>query len=195
MAGVTSWLTSPTASLIGKGADIAGQIWSTNKQVDANADAAKIQAAEYDKALAQQQAELDYQHQQDTYKKGQFGDYLSRLDPYARTGQAANNTLAQWMGQPPQAQTPVPAPSTAVSPLIATSAGISGGGGTNTSGSAQTDQMVRLRAPDGTEKDVPAAQVAYYLSKGAKTVGNGFGPTPAPNPAVTIQPTGAPTNG
>lgn len=103
----TSWLTSPTASLIGTAANVFGQIYGTNQQQNANAQAAQIQAQEFDKALAQQEAELNYQHGQDTNTQNQYAAYLSRLGPYAQTGQAANNSLAQYTGLPQGSQTPL----------------------------------------------------------------------------------------
>lgn len=150
-----SWLTSPIASLIGTGINSAGQIYGANKAADTSIQAAQIQAAEYDKALAAAKAEQDYQHSQDLLKTNQYNSYLTRLQPYAQTGQAADNRISQFMGQPPSAQTPLmpsQTPQPAPQPNVANAPA----------------QTVMLIAPDGSQKAVPADQAQYYISKGAK---------------------------
>ena len=105
--GVGSWLTSPYGSLISQGISTAGNIYGANKAADASAEAARIQAESFDKALAAAKEEQDYAHSRDTRGDNQYADYLSRLNPYGQTGQASSNRLSQFMGQPAAAQTPL----------------------------------------------------------------------------------------
>lgn len=155
----TSWLTQNGAK-VGTGVlptalNAFSQIYGANKAADASAAGQQIQSAEFDKALAATKEEQDY-------KRGQFSSYTARLQPYANTGYAADDRLSQFMGQPAAARTGVqslaPAGSTTGTPPPAAT----------TPDTPPPSGMVTLQAPDGTLKTVPAADAAYYISKGAK---------------------------
>ncbi len=66
-----SWL----APLIGSGLSTAGNVAGAVIAAKGNSDAAKLQAEATDKALAAAKEEQ-------TYKRGQYASYLSRLQPY-----------------------------------------------------------------------------------------------------------------
>lgn len=186
---VASWLTSPTAGLISTGIQAAAGIYGANQQANANTEAAQIQAASFEKALAQEKAEQDYQHSQDLLKQNQYADYLSRLNPYSQTGQAANNRLSQFMGQPTAAQTPLtPAPAPNPLPAQRTTIPVTAAQQSsansfvptavrNSPTASQVSQapgpyanMAVYEAPDGSRRRVPPDQEAAALAAGAKRV-------------------------
>lgn len=94
----------------------------------------------------QQQADLAQSNlvNRRDYSRGQFGNYLTRLQPFSQAGQQATANLASVLGRALPASVPT--------------AG-SGGGAT-----------VRLQSPDGNVRDVPADQAAHYVSMGAVKV-------------------------
>ncbi len=186
-----SWLTSPAASLISTGVQAGAGIYAANKQADASAEAARIQAESFDKALAAQREEQSYQHSRDQLSTNQYGAYLSRLDPYARTGQQASNRLSEFMGQPAEARTPLPQPMpvppasaiTTLPPPPVTPAPLSvadlnatwaqtleGIRAEQARQTASGGASVLMRAPDGSTRMVPTAQVSAAESAGAQRV-------------------------
>jgi hypothetical protein len=165
-------------SLLGAGLSTFGQIYGANKIADSSAEAAQIQQQEFDKALAAQQAELDYQHGLDTYKQQQYGSYLSRLQPYLNTGEQANASLSQWMAQPGASGGVTASPATTAAlrqPPPSTAPQQPTTPAQSAQPTASATGMVTMQAPDGSTKDVPASQVAYWTSKGATPV-NRFRP-------------------
>jgi hypothetical protein len=174
----TSWLTSPYAGLVSQGFQTIGGIIGAN-----------ISASAQDKALAQQQAQFDAalaaQKEEQTYNRNQYGDYLGRLAPYEATGGEANARLSQYMGTPQasggtnvpstvSALPPPPGSGPAASVVPPQSAPPSAPPVTAapTTGGA----TVRMRGPDGSERDVPANQVAHYQGLGATIIGNRYHP-------------------
>lgn len=79
--------------LLKYGVPLAGNLIGTKMQVDANGDAAKLQNDFNLKALAAAQEEQQYQRgiaaEQQTYNRGQFGNYLTALQPYRAAGTSA----------------------------------------------------------------------------------------------------------
>lgn len=157
----SSWLTNLTggkgyANLITTGLNAFGNIYSANKQQETSEAAQQIQAQEFDKALAAAKEEQ-------TYKRSAFSSYTDRLQPYANSGYAASDRLSQFMGQPPAARTGAattpPAPATPPPTAAPTAAP-----------PASTPATVMLQAPDGTTKEVSAADAPYYIARGAKAV-------------------------
>jgi hypothetical protein len=94
-----SWLTGPTASLIGTGIGLGGQIWGAHEALAAQDKAAELQDKQFQAALAQQKEEQQY-------NRNQYADYLARLQGYGDTGNAANARLAAFMGQPAPTNAP-----------------------------------------------------------------------------------------
>ena len=147
-------LTSPTASLISTGIGAATNIYGGKKQADANAAALQAQIDYNNKALAAALDQQQYERQQDEinrnialerqdYQRGQYNQYVSRLQPFASAGQTSLPRLTALL-EPSQ---------------------IGLGGGPSSAPNA-----VRLRAPDGTESMVDPAHVAHYLALGAMPV-------------------------
>lgn len=132
-AGFTSQslVSSLLPSVIGAGTNLAGTLIQSN----ANKDAQNIQNQYADKALAAAQ-------EQQTYNRGQFGSYLSRLQPYANVGPQALARLGDTLSRPG-----------AVNPSV--------GNG----------PLVTLMAPDGkTTRQVPASQAQAFIAQGATRV-------------------------
>ncbi len=144
----SSWLTGPTASLISTGIGAAGNIWATSKAAGAEADAARLSAEYYDKALAAEKEDRDY-------KRNQYNDYLSRLDPYAQTGYAANDRISRFLGQTPTAR---PVGSSQTPAAAAASAGA---------------RLVKMQGPDGSIRDIREQDVPHFQQLGAKVIANG----------------------
>ena len=186
-----SWLTGPAAGLISTGIQAGAGIYAANQQNAANADAARIQAESFDKALAQERAEQEYQHAQDLLKQNQYADYLSRLNPYAQTGQAASNRLSEFMGQPAAAQTPLtPAPPPNPLPAQRTTVPVTPAQQSSANTFVPTAvknnpyafgsvpqvpgpyaNMAIYEAPDGSRRRVPPDQEAAAMAAGARRVG------------------------
>lgn len=132
------------------------------------------------------------------YGRRNYGNFVETLEPYRATGVAANQYAARLMGQKPapytggtyydlarDARTPVNLPTNVNLPTGAPnlnfpSTGESGAaqsgvgsGGAPTSGTMPvggSPQLVTMRAPDGTVKQVPANQREHYESLGAVAV-------------------------
>ncbi len=116
--------------------------------------------------------------------------YKQTYAPYLNAGSQASSTLAGLMGfspSPTGQATPAaaPAPVAAAEPVEAPKPyqGQSGGHGYGMTGGLDTLQSlaarqptqssyrtVRMRAPDGTEEDVPHAQARHFLDLGAELV-------------------------
>lgn len=126
------------------------------------------------------------------FTKAQKAKQEAAYAPYAAVGQQAASTLPGLVRPAPVGGPPLPfasqprpsGPSMQGSPLSMMGQGmpnqtIGGGlswaaGGTPApSGqpAPQGAQMVLLQAPDGTQKQVPANQAQFYISRGAKQVG------------------------
>jgi hypothetical protein len=168
--GASSWLTK----LLGKDttipalANIFGNIYAANKQAGASADALAQQQKQFDEAIAATREEQ-------TYNRNQYGDYLGRLAPYKAAGDDANYREAQYMAQPSasggfpaRSSVAPPAPMQGSGPAADVVPPVRPPGGTT------QPATTRLRAPDGTEQDVPTAQVQHYLDQGATVVGNRY---------------------
>ena len=82
-----------------------------------------------------------------------YGPSVSNYAPPAASGQPVGSS------QPPSSANPYASQPSAQPSASPTSSGGPGGA------------TVMLQAPDGTQKAVPADQVAFYLSKGAKQIG------------------------
>lgn len=187
-----SWLTSPYASLIGQGINAIGGIVGANISAGAQEKGLAQQQAQFDAALAAQKEQQDYDRgtaaELKDYNRNQYGSYLGRLQPYADTGYEANDRLGQFMNSPrssggtrvapqsqnayalpPQAPAPSPMPSPAPAPAPATPSPTPAPA---PQPQAQQPATVRMRAPNGQEKDVPADQVAHYQQLGATVLGD-----------------------
>jgi len=175
--GGASWLTGNSANLISQGVGIAGNIYATKKQADAAEEAARLQNEQYDKALEAAKEEQTYNRaqteEQKAYSRNQYADYLSRLNPYAQTGAASNDRLAAFMGQPskpvPRADGGYSQPSMTGGPEPLIKHPIFTAGPTGPTSAPQV-QLVKLAAPDGSVKDVPANEVPHWVQLGAKVV-------------------------
>lgn len=145
--GVSSWL----APLIGVGSNVAGNLIGAKMQADSSKDAAAIQAQSVKDAL--------------DFEKNQYADLTGRLAPYVAAGTAASDRQNQLLGNAPRPGTSAtsqptygpPVANYSTQPVARTAA-------------PATEQQVTLQAPDGSTKQVPQSQAAYYISKGAKQV-------------------------
>jgi hypothetical protein len=178
---------------VGAGATAAASIYGAKKQSDTSAkvaaqqitaanDAAKVEAdaaAEQLKFLREQdakdraQAEVLRKQSYDTSEASRLMDYnqwahkQTGLAPYQGAGQASVGSLANLMGLKPENMA-VAAPKAAVpyAPIpytpMDTSTSIPA-----TLGSTANAGTVRMRAPDGSVKAVPAASVQHYEQLGA----------------------------
>jgi hypothetical protein len=172
-----SWLTNP--SVLTAGIGTAGSLIGAGIQSSGISKAAEIEAA------VQREA-LQYEKQRDQYLQNleaqRYGELNQRLQPYISTGQSASERMAQILGLPaPTPYTPsVPIPTTPAIPpgydqrgpgtpgSYPTGVAVPRGG---TTPNPVPAQLVMLRAPDGTQKQVPADQVAHYVSRGAQVIG------------------------
>jgi len=181
---------------MGAGATAAAGIYGAKKTTDASAkvaeqqitaanEAAKIEAetaAEQLKFMREQDAkdraqnELLRRQSYDTSEASRLMDYnqwahkMTGMAPYQGAGQASIGSLANLMGLKPENMA-VAAPKSAVpytsipyTPADTSSSIPSTLAGAATAGS---NAMVKMRAPDGSVKDVPASQVSHYEQLGA----------------------------
>lgn len=158
-------------------------IYGANQQANASSEAAKLQFQSTEEALADARKQREYE-------QAQYANYLGRLQPYLGLGTSASSTLQNLLvrspytklannGPLPQYSTmprtempsvpqgtqgpygatpPTPAgnPSASASP----SAGFTGGG----------SDLVMLRAPDGSTRQIPRDQSDHYVKMGAVQV-------------------------
>jgi hypothetical protein len=82
------------AGLAAAGGSAASSIYGANKQAGATEDAAKIQNDYNMKALADAQAQREWQRQQ-------YQDYLTRTAPFRQAGQQASQTLSGLLARGP----------------------------------------------------------------------------------------------
>lgn len=85
----------------------------------------------------------------------------ARLQPYLQAGAGASQRLQGGLGLPRVAIQPLPPAPTFTSTFTPTP---------TTQMPAQTGQMVTMRAPNGSTKQVPSNQVAHYQTLGAQVV-------------------------
>lgn len=83
--------------LLKYGVPTIGNLLGTKMQVNASSEAERLQADYNNRALAAAQEEQAYARkraeEQTTYDRGQYGSYLSRLQPYQETGTRALSRL------------------------------------------------------------------------------------------------------
>jgi len=172
-----SWLTNP--SVLTAGIGTAGALIGAGIQSSGISKAAEIEAA------VQREA-LQYEKQRDQYLQGleaqRYGELNQRLQPYISTGQNASDRMAQILGLPaPSPYTPSqPIPSTPAIPPgydqrgpgtpggVPTGVAVPRGG---TTPNPVPAQLVMMRAPDGSQQQVPADQVSHYTQRGAQVIG------------------------
>ena len=94
-----------------------------------------------------------------------YGQQRQAYDPYLQIGRSALGNLGAMVGRP-QTQSPLPQ---------GPQQGQMGAFGVAQQAVQRSPQgqaqVVRLRAPDGSEQDVPMAQAEHYMSRGAQRVG------------------------
>ncbi len=83
-AGASSWLRP----LLQYGAPAATALVGQSMANRADTEAARIEAEQFDKALAEER-------ENKTYQRGQYADYLGRLKPYGDAGTAATSRASQ----------------------------------------------------------------------------------------------------
>lgn len=149
---------------VGAGIGAIASIFGSKKQSSAQKQATQAQTRANDEALAYQKEqdayarqraedETRYSREQDAlnralllenrdYARGQYANYLGRLNPYLEGGTRAFSGLQGSLRGNIAATTPT-----------------MGGGG-----------MVTLRGPDGSTRAVPAGQVDHYVRLGAQRV-------------------------
>ncbi len=156
----------------------AGSVIGGLIQANAAGNASEAQQRYLEEALA-------YEKEKDKgnieREGGRYNDYRGNIAPYLATGQAANARMASLLGLSPSANPyGIQAPT---APSAASGAGAAGpatGGtpapGITTQPQARTTappqtQIVPMVGPDGSQQNVPANQVEYWQSKGAKVMG------------------------
>lgn len=143
VGGTAKWLTP----LLSYGVPAATGLIGARMQANAERDAAALQDEQFDKAIAFEKEERDYQHgvadEKKTYDRGQYADYIGRLKPFNAAGTAATDRA---------------------SALLTTSRyrpELTG---------APSGRLVQMRAPDGSMGQVPETLVDHYLKNGAQRV-------------------------
>lgn len=136
---------------------------------NASQNAAAIQSASADKAIAEERAALAASQ---AYNQNQLGLAQGRNQPYIDAGGQALSRLGQGVTQPvtnPYAyNTPGSAPSGPSGPLS--------GLGTPSTGPSSAvppsgPPMITIQAPTGQTKQVPASEAQHWISVGAKVIG------------------------
>lgn len=160
------WSSAWLPSAINAGAGLVASRQASN----ANKDAARLEYEATQQALADAREQRDYEQQRDEeqqqydrtrygeerdynraqygevrdYDRGQYANYLGRLDPYRQTG---NRAL------------------TRVEDVLNSSRPMNPAAGGNPA--AMSGGTVRLKAPTGEVKDVPAEMAEQFLNRGA----------------------------
>lgn len=153
--------------LAGAGATTAATVYAAKKSSDAAEHGADTQAAAAQEAL--------------DFAKGQKAKQETAYAPFGALGQQAAGMLPGLARQaptsgPPAAYTTQPR-ATAPMPQSAPLSQLGGPIGTGQQGlptmmpTSQAGPMVRLMAPDGSQRSVPQAQAQMYIAKGAKVIG------------------------
>lgn len=139
-------IATGTALLLGAGLSAGASVVGARTQQSAARDAARTEDAASREALAYQKEQDAYERKRDeeqtNYDRGQYADYLGRLDPYRAAGTGALARLSSHLG------------------------------GSAPAMSYPVDQvgMVKLQSPDGRVREVPADQAEHYLAQGATRV-------------------------
>jgi len=166
-SGLGSTLIGTAGSLIGAGIQSSGI-----------SKAAEIEAQFQREALA-------YEKQRDQYLQGleaqRYGEFNQRLQPYMNLGQSAGARMAQILGLDPSQFAPAQTwPGVTGSETGALQSDMHQRGPATPGGPAQgtavprpgmTSQMVTMRGPDGSTKQVPQTDVSHYTSLGAQVIG------------------------
>lgn len=149
------------ASIIAGGAGIAASAINSNAAGNAAHTAAQgtSEALDYTKQKDAQDRADALTAQSANYAQTQARD--ARLQPYLQAGAGASQRLQGGLGLPRVAIQPLPPAPTFTSTFTPTPA---------TQMPAQTGQMVTMRAPNGSTKQVPSNQVAHYQTLGAQVV-------------------------
>lgn len=141
-----SALTATIISGVTIAATAGTSLASGYMQSSANKKAAQLQKESSDKALT-------YEKERDVYARGteanRYGTMMGQNAPYVGTGAAANTRMADLLGlalpQPGQQNPWAPQQS-------------------------PQGQILTMRAPDGSTKQVPAHERDHWISKGAQQV-------------------------
>jgi hypothetical protein len=191
LGGIGRFLGSPGgATALG----VAGQLGGAAIQSSGISKAAEIETAF-------QREALEYEKQRDQYlqqlEANRYGELTQRLQPYMSMGATTGDNLAQLLGVNPAsyqygtaagadaggAVVPNVTPHMPGAPLPIPPGYDQRGPGTPGSnptgvavprggiGPTTPAQMVMLRAPDGTQKQVSAEQVSHYTALGAQVIG------------------------
>lgn len=158
------------ASLIAAAGTVAGTTIGGKIQSNAAKKAGNLQADAASQALQfqREQSRLDRANfdatQQANY--AQYAAQQQRQAPYQQIGASAAGTLQQRLGLPQASLPALPPP-----PSLQSVSALPGAGSASLGSVAGTGGAVLMRAPDGTTKQVPQGQVAYYTQKGATKVG------------------------
>lgn len=137
---------------IGAGLSLYGQ----SKLANASEEAARLEHASTEEALADARA-------QRKYEQDRYADYLGRLQPYLGLGTNAGSTLQNLLKSNPYSKLAngrqqAPSMPQQYAPMVNAGAGQT---------PAAAAQMVTLRAPDGSQKQVPGDQAQHYIGLGA----------------------------
>lgn len=188
LSRVGNWLTGGLGSTL---AQVGGNLAAVGISSSGIAHAADVEAQVQREALAYEKQRDQYLQQLEAQRYGELGQ---RLQPYISTGQNASARMASLLGLPAASpytpSAPIPTNPNAVPPgpyptrpgLDTTQPPIGQavprpGSVTNPNPSQLLPRpqltaplTVVMQAPDGTTKQVPAAHVPFYESRGAQIV-------------------------
>lgn len=140
-----SWWSS-VGRLIPTAVAGATQIYGARTMANANRDASQLEYDATMRALEDAKEDRDYTRktaeEQRAYDRQQYADYRNRMQPYERAGSAATDRLSSVLAQH----------------LPNTVPGMGNG------------SLVRVKAPNGQVKDVPAYHADWYVQQGATRV-------------------------
>lgn len=185
---------------IGVGADLIGARMQTNASRDAaelqDKYLREALAYEKEKDAYERQRQAEQTQYDRTWKEGQYSDIVSRMQPYITAGGNAADRQARLLGLPSSPspnQAPLtsgrvgaapvtggtssngftltPSPSGAVTPLPGAGMPAPVQGPAVQPAKMAAPEMVLLQSPNGSQKQVPADQVDYWIQKGATRVG------------------------
>jgi hypothetical protein len=184
-AAATSTVAKYLTPALQYGLPIAGSLIGAGITSSGLERAAEIQAQSFKDAL-------EYEKQRDEYLKGlesqRYGELNARLQPYIATGQTASDRMASLLGlnpsghgytppQPAQVQNAGVLPTTQPggapimrTPTLPDRRTMPAETPTTLQPPAPTPQMVTMRAPDGSTRNIPVNQVARFQSLGAEVV-------------------------
>ncbi len=145
-------------SLVSSGIGGAFQYAAAKKQADAATHAADLQAKSAQEAL--------------DYTKGVKAAQTTAFAPYQAVGAQATAALPGAVRPMPQGPpAPYGSQPRAVMPQAQPLSQLGQPPAPTANPSAPSGPMVLLQAPDGSQKQVPQAQAAMYIARGAKQVG------------------------